>query len=275
MYKLIAIDLDETLLTTDKKVSIENVEAIEKAEDHGAKIVLATGRSIVNVEDTLEAIGFADREDEYVIALNGGTVSKTNDQEFLYTNGLSFDLASSLYKRGLEYDVSVQVFTKKDIYVYNYTEEEQRNLEPEIQVTEIFEENIDFLKGTEIIKVIFMNSDQEYLQEIEKDFVDLADECDISYSSGRYLEFNNQGVNKGAALEYLGDRLGISMDETMVIGDNFNDWSMFEVAGLSVGVHNMVEELREEVDFITEANNDEDAVAEAIEKFVLLPEKTN
>lgn len=268
MYKLLAIDLDETLLTTEKKVSQRNKEALQKADEMGVRIVIATGRGIAEVQDTLKAIGFDDKENEYVISFNGGAVTENKGTEFLYQEGISFEFASELYKRGLNYDVSVQVYTLDDIFVYNYTDSERAFLEPEIQVTEIFEDNIDFLKDTQIMKVIMMNEDHEYLEQIEEDFKDITMNSDVSYSSNRYIEFNHEGVNKGAALEFLAERLGIEMSETMAIGDNYNDWSMFKVAGFSVGVDNMVEGLRGEVDYISDKTNDEDAVAAIIEKFI-------
>lgn len=268
MVKLIAIDLDETLLTTEKTVSKRNREALQKADEMGVRVVIATGRGIVTVQDTLEAIGFEDKENEYVISFNGGAVTENKGTEFLYTDGLSFEFANELYKRGLNYDVCIQVYTKEDIFTYNYVQVERAYLEPEIQVIEIFDENLDFLKDTEIIKILFMNLDSTYLGKIEADLKDITVDSDVSYSSGRYLEFNHKGVNKGAALKFLADRLGIGMSETMVIGDNFNDWSMFKVAGFSVGVANMVEELRNEVDYISDKTNDEDAVAAIIEKFI-------
>lgn len=275
MYKLIAIDLDETLLTTEKTVSKRNREALQKADEMGVRLVIATGRGIVNVQDTLEALGFEDKENEYVISFNGGAVTENKGTRFLYTDGLSFEFASELYKRGLNYNVGIQVYTKDDIYVYNYSTEERMHLEPEIQVTEIFDENLDFLKDTEIIKILFMNLDQSYLRKIEVELKDITVDSDVSYSSNRYIEFNHKGVNKGAALEFLADRLGIDMSETMVIGDNYNDWSMFKVAGFSVGVDNMVEELRSEVDYVSEKTNDEDAVAEILEKFIFNPEEAD
>lgn len=275
MYKLLAIDLDETLLTTEKTVSKRNVEALKKADAMGVRIVIATGRGIVTVQDTLEAIGFDNKENEYVISFNGGAVTENKGTEFLYTDGLSFEFANELYQRGLDYDVCMQVYTKEDIFAYNYIEEERAHLEPDIQVTEIFDENLDFLKDTEIIKILFMNLDLVYLRKVEADLADLTVDSDVSYSSGRYIEFNHKGVNKGAALEFLADRLGIDMSETLAIGDNYNDWSMFKVAGLSVGVANMVDELRGEVDYISDKTNDEDAVAAIIEKFIFNPKEAN
>ena len=275
MYKLLAIDLDETLLTTEKTVSKINVDALQKADAMGVRIVIATGRGIATVQDTLKAIGFDDKENEYVISFNGGAVTENKGTEFLYQEGISFEFASELYKRGLNYDVGVQVFTLDDIFVYNYTDAERAFLEPEIQVTEIFEDNIDFLKDTQIMKVILMNEERQYLEQIEEDFKDITMNSDVSYSSNRYIEFNHKGVNKGAALEFLADRLGIDMSETMAIGDNYNDWSMFKVAGFAVGVDNMVEELRDEVDYISEKTNDEDAVAAIIEKFIFNPKESD
>lgn len=268
MYKLIAIDLDETLLTTEKTVSQRNKEVLQQADAMGVRIVIATGRGIAEVQDTLEAIGFEDKENEYVISFNGGAITENKGTKYLYREGISFEFASELYKRGLTYDVSVQVYTLDDIFVYNYTDAERAHLEPEIQVTEIFDENIDFLKDTQIMKVIYMNEDREYLEQIEEDFNDITMNSDVSYSSNRYIEFNHKGVNKGSSLKRLADLLGISMSETMVIGDNFNDWSMFKVAGFSVGVANLVEPLRDEVDYISEKTHEEDGVAAIIEKFI-------
>lgn len=83
MYKLIACDLDETLLTTDKEVSARNIAAIQKAEALGIKFVIATGRGIETVKPTLAAIEQAGREDEYVISFNGGAVAEVIERFIL------------------------------------------------------------------------------------------------------------------------------------------------------------------------------------------------
>lgn len=275
MYKLIAIDLDETLLNSEKTVSKKNIEAILKAEEMGVRIAIATGRGVAFVQDTLKAIGFHDQENEYVISFNGGAVTENKGNRFLYTDPLPFDFVSELYKKGIEYDVSVQVFTREDIFVYHYPEEERAYLEPGIKMTEIYSKNIDFLKDTEIIKVMFMNTDHNYLRQIAEDLKGLTVEREVTYSSNRYIEFTDQGVSKGTALKFLADHLDIELSETIVVGDNFNDHSMFKVAGFAVGVKNMVPELKDEVDYITEAHHDDDAVAEVINKFILEPQKEN
>ena len=104
---------------------------------------------------------------------------------------------------------------------------------------------------------------------IEDDLKDITGDLDVSYSSNRYIEFNHQGVNKGQGLKKLADILSVDIKETIAIGDNFNDLSMIKVAGLGVGVQNTVEDMKKECDVITKATNNENAVAEVINKYIL------
>ena len=104
---------------------------------------------------------------------------------------------------------------------------------------------------------------------IEDDLKDITGDLDVSYSSNRYIEFNHQGVNKGQGLKKLADILGVDIKETIAVGDNFNDLSMIKVAGLGVGVQNTVEDMKKECDVITKATNNENAVAEVINKYIL------
>lgn len=269
MYKLIACDLDETLLRDDRTISKEDIEAIQEAKKLGVKFVPATGRGFNTVENTLKELGLFQEENEYVISYNGGAITENKDNRLLHFEGISFELASELYKRGLKYDVCIHIYTKTDVYAYNYLQEEIDYLAGRMKVTEIFDDNIDFLKGQEIVKALYMNTDYSYLNQIEKDLSDITQGIDVSYSANRYIEFNHKGVNKGHGLLSLAKMLGIKKEETIAIGDNFNDLSMIKVAGLGVGVNNTIEDMKKECDYITEATNNENAVAEVIHKFIL------
>ena len=97
----------------------------------------------------------------------------------------------------------------------------------------------------------------------------LLDDITVSFSSNRYIEFMHKGVNKGAGLLKLADILGVRPEETMAIGDNINDIDMLKAAGLSIGVRNLNPAIRQYCDVVTDATNNEGAVAEAIEKYVL------
>ncbi|WP_444318409.1 HAD-IIB family hydrolase, partial [Megasphaera sp.] len=111
--------------------------------------------------------------------------------------------------------------------------------------------------------------DYDYLQQIHAEIRPLLDAITVSFSSNRYIEFMHKGVNKGAGLWKLADILGVAHEETMAIGDNINDIDMLKAAGLSVGVHNLNPVIRRYCDVVTDATNNEGAVAEAIEKYVL------
>lgn len=269
MYKIIACDLDETLIRTDRTISKEDKEAILKAKELGVKFVPATGRGFNTVEGTLKELGLYDLENEYVISYNGGAITENKGNKLLYFKGISFELASELYKRGLNYDVCIHVYTKDMVYAYNYLQEEIDYLAGRMEVTEIFSDNIDFLKGQEIVKVLYMNTDYSYLNKIEEELKEITQDIDVSYSSNRYIEFNHQGVNKGAGLLGLAEMLGVNKEETIAIGDNFNDLSMIKAAGLGVGVQNSAEGMKKDCDYITDATCNENAVAEVIRKFVL------
>jgi len=273
MYKLIACDLDETLLSGDSTVSKRNIEAIHKAKDQGVKFALATGRGYATVQNTLKEIDLYDQDDEYVISFNGGAITENKGNQTLRFAGISFDFANELFNRGLEYDVCIHVYTKEEVYVYNLVEEEREYLKNRMPVTEIYEDNIDFLEGEDIAKVLFMNTDRDYREQIEEDLKDITQNSDVTYSSNRYIEFNDEGVNKGAGITFLADHLEIDISDTIAIGDNFNDQPMLEAAGLSVGVANMVPDLKEDMDYVTEATHEEDAIHEVIDKFILNPDE--
>ncbi|MBR0283976.1 MAG: HAD family phosphatase [Selenomonadaceae bacterium] len=269
MYRLIACDLDETLLNSERKVSAGDVEAIRKFGELGGKFVLATGRGYASVAGTLEEIGLLGKEKEYVISFNGGAITENKGNRLIHFDGISFALAQQLFARGLQYDVCIHVYTKEVVHVYRLFDGERDYISGRMEIEEFFEDNLDFLKGQDIVKVLYVNTDPDYLRRIEEDLRDITGDVDVSYSSNRYIEFNHKGVTKGAGLLRLAELLGIPREETIAVGDNFNDLSMIRDAGLGVGVQNAVEGIRGDCDYITEATHDENAIAEVIEKFVL------
>jgi hypothetical protein len=269
MYKIIACDLDETLLNDDRQISKENKEAILKAKDLGVKFVVATGRGFHTVGETLKELELFDLENEYVISFNGGAITENKNNKLLHFEGISFELANNLFNRGLNYNVCIHIYTKDNVYIYNYSQEEKDYIAKRMNVTELLDTHIDFLRNEEIVKVLYMNTDYSYLNKIEKELSDITQDVDVSYSSNRYIEFNHKGVNKGAGLISLANLLNVDMKDTIAIGDNFNDLSMIKVAGLGVGVLNSIEGIKKDCDYITNTTCNESAVAEVINKFIL------
>ena len=271
MYKLIACDLDETLYGNDRTIPARNVEAIKRASELGVKFIPATGRGYNSVRETLVDLGLLDKEGEYVISYNGGAITENKGNRLLHFQGLPFEEAEELYRRVLNYDVCIHVYTREMVYAYNITQEEIARLSKRMQVTEVFDRDLQFLAGQDIAKVLYENRDFDYLKKIEEELKDITGNMDVSFSSNRYIEFNSKGVTKGAGLRFVAEMLGIKREETIAIGDNFNDLSMIQEAGLGVGVQNTIQGMRQYCDYITEATNDEGGVGEVIEKFILNP----
>ncbi len=269
MYKIIACDLDETLLNKDHIVPARNIEAIKKARALGVRFVPATGRGYSSVSPTLKELGLYDQENEYVISFNGGAVTENKGNRLLHFDGLPFDLANELYQRGQRYHVCIHAYTKDMVYVWNLGPREQSYLSGHMDITETSEKSLDFLRGQDIAKVLYMNLDYDYLKGIENDLKDITSDVDVSYSSNRYIEFNRRGVNKGSGLCILAKLLGVDMSETIAIGDNLNDLSMIKAAGIGAGVRNTLPSMKPECTLITDADNNEGAVAEVIERLIL------
>lgn len=269
MYRLIACDLDETLIRLDRTISKDDVNAIKELKKYDVKFVPATGRGYATVDNTLKELGLYNEAGQYVLSYNGGAITENKNHRLLSFDGIDFDLANQLWQRGLSYDVCIHVYTKEMVYAYNLVEDEIRYLAGRMPIEEVDWRDLGPLSGQEIVKVLYMNTDFAYLKKIEKEIADLTPDVDVSFSSGRYMEFNHRDVNKGSGLKKLANLLNIDLKECIAIGDNYNDLPMIKAAGLGVGVQNTVEAMKPECDFITTGTCNENAVSEVIHKFIL------
>ena len=271
MYKLIISDLDETLLNSEHKICDENIKLINKASKLGIKFIPATGRGYNEVSDILVDLNLHDKEDEYVISFNGGAITENKHMKVMNFENLPFEIANEIYKFGLKKDVCIHVYTEKDIYMYNVNDDERKRYENrETAFIEINEMSLDFLNDTPIAKVLYQNVDIPYLKNISDEMTHITDNnVSVSYSSNRYMEFNKIGVNKGKAVLNLSKLLGAEPNEVIVVGDNYNDIPMLEVAGLSVAAGNAVQDVKNICDYVCKNDNNEGVIAEVVEKFII------
>ena len=121
-----------------------------------------------------------------------------------------------------------------------------------------------------IAKILYEKRDMDYLKVLALKLPQsIQDTCSIAFSSGRYLEMNTKGVDKGYGMRWLVDYLGYDMDETIGIGDNYNDVEMIKTAKLGCAVACARDDIKELAQYVTKKDYDEGAVSEVIEKFVL------
>lgn len=268
-YKLIACDLDETLLDSHHGICQRNIELIHKARSLGVKFVPTTGRLFTSVDGVLELLGLDDLAEEYVISANGGIITENKNNQILKMSGLTFEKAKELFEFGKNYDICIQIHTIENIYMFNLNEDERSRVVGQGVCFEEFE-NFDTLKDKHIVKVLYETTDVTYLESLAPLLTDIIkDEVSLSYSSSRYMELNQLGVDKGQGLRELAEMLNIPIEATIAIGDHYNDQAMLEAAGLSVAAGNAIDDIKTICDYITIADHNEGVVAEVIEKFIL------
>lgn len=273
MYRLIASDLDETLLDDSHHVPERVRRAVSAARERGVRFVPCTGRPGPSVAPTLAELGLLGAPGEYVLGFNGGVLTENSAPEEPITScQLPRDVARRLYARGVELGLCIHTYTLGPLFVYDYLPEERAHIEGRLDIRETFARELDEAVGElTVVKLLYMSLDMDRLRSVarELDEEGLTDGLDVVYSSNRYLEFNAAGVNKGAGLLALAARLGVPREEVMAIGDNSNDVAMLQAAGLGVAVANASEEARAAADYVCAADNNIGGVAEAIERFVL------
>lgn len=269
MYRLIACDLDETLLDKGRHVSKRTQETIKMAEAQGLVFAPATGRGFYSIKQTLEELDAANKKNHYMIGFNGGVVVENYGPTIIKDFPMPFEILALLFEFGSNYDVAIHLYTFDQTYVYHSNPEEDAYLTT-IPHEKRPDDEISFLKDQVCYKALFQNLDRSYLERLEQEMPkSLHDVLEISYSSNRYIEFNPKGVSKGVALQTLAEHLEIPMEETIAIGDNTNDLAMIHAAELGIAVANAVPAVKEAAQHTTIADHEQSAVAEVIETFIL------
>ncbi|GAB3049436.1 Cof-type HAD-IIB family hydrolase [Virgibacillus ainsalahensis] len=282
--KLIATDLDGTLLNEQGEISRENAEAINKAMERGIKFVVATGRSYGAANKPLQAVGLASP----VICLNGA-LTYSLEKEMMRSAPMDMTLAKKIQKLCDKAGMYVEFFTNNGVYSTSREHFLQvmvdimKSANPDLTEAEIREgaeqrfqdEKVQFIQGyddvfsqegIEIHKILGFSIDKKKLQEVRETLKD-EHELAITSSGDINIEFNHPDAQKGVALEVLAKSMGIEMKDVMALGDNFNDESMLRMAGRGVAMGNAVEEIKQMCDYTT-TKNYEHGVAAAIEEML-------
>jgi len=278
MYKMIAIDLDGTLLNDEKEISKEDIEWVNKAyNEKGVIPVITTGRNVSSIEHFAHELG---RDVvKYVISQNGAIIKNMVNDEYISQNMIPDEIVKKVIEIFKRYNISVTLETA--MYVISDTKKSEEVMElydklgDEIRVIEdlrsydISNEQISIVTGEgekgELENII---GELEKLPEILVVPISryLAKNGDFVYER-YYIEMTAKGVSKGAGITKLANYLGIKNEEVMAIGDGENDIAMFEEGRLKIAMENSSQILKEKADYITVTNN-EAGVAKAIKKYI-------
>lgn len=269
MYKIIACDLDGTLLDDNKKISDNNYNAIQQAIKAGCKFVISSGRSNMSVDFFNKLFGF-DSIENYAIAFNGAYIYRTDNDEVLCEHLVPSYEAIQAIRLCRNFDIDVLAYRDRILWYDKFTERVKsyavRNM---VEYKGVY--NIEEIARKPVSKVIALGSPDE-LKRLERAVLssELSRTMTTFFSADVLYEFNPLGIDKGTGLSELCRILGINIEETIAIGDNFNDLSMIQRAGLGVCCKNGEKNVKALSDYVTLNDNNNSAVAEVIERFVLI-----
>lgn len=266
--KLVAIDIDGTLLNNERQITPEVKQAITDATNQGVKIVLTTGRPSIGILDVIQELGL-ENEDNYMIAYNGAVIQNAGSKKVLLESPLDYNdyLEIELLSRQLNIQLHVQDFemmytANKEISPYTIHEASLTGIP--LSYRPVSEMTPDI----KIIKAMYIGEPNHLDDVIAKVPQQYKERLSMFKSAPFYYEILNPEATKGNAVHELATLLGIKQEEVMAIGDNENDLSMIEYAGIGVAMENALPSVKAICNKIT-LSNEEHGVAHAIREWVL------
>nr|WP_260681934.1 Cof-type HAD-IIB family hydrolase [Alkalicoccobacillus porphyridii] len=240
--KLVALDIDGTLLNSDHQIPRENIEAITEAQEQGICVILSTGRSLMTCGEFADAL----KLESYLVTVNGSEIWD-KERNLVERNKLDSQLVQKMWDLSKEHE---------DTHIWAAA------------VGEVWRgEMPEDIHQTEWLKFGFDIKDDVTRATIREQ-LESHPELELSNSSPTNLEINAAGINKALGLEKVGKLLDISLSEMMAVGDSLNDLAMIKEAGIGVAMGNAQKYVKEQADWVTSTNN-EAGVAKAIRTWVL------
>lgn len=270
MPKLLCFDLDGTLLCDDKSISTQNKNALHQALKNGHSLAIVTGRSARGSRMIVDALEFH-QKNCYLISFQGNLIYDLYDNHLVYEAGVEKDFIIALLNDLNQHNIYAHTFDYKHIITNQSTDELKK-------YNEIAKEDVTFVVNWENLnaptypKIIAINyENQNILQEYANSFShsEFAKDFDCFFSSPYFLEFCKKDSNKGTGVKALASYLHFSPDDIVAMGDERNDIPMIQYAGMGCAMANAHPDLLKTADYITQRNNNESAIAEIIEKYML------
>ncbi|MWV42449.1 Cof-type HAD-IIB family hydrolase [Paenibacillus sp. HJL G12] len=265
-YKMIVLDLDDTLLRDDQSISPRTKEALMTAQKEGVKVVLASGRPTFGMKEIAKELEL-EKFGSFILSFNGAKIINCRTGEEIFSSTLSVDTVQQLFEISQREKLSMLTYLGDHIV----TEDRNEYTDIESGLTGMSIREVDsFVQAVQepVVKVLMVDAPEKVVEAEKKLQEELAGELSVMRSKPFFLEFTEAGVDKGTSLHQLIRHLGILQEEVIAMGDSFNDLAMIRFAGLGVAMGNARDEIKDAADYVTDTNMN-DGVAKVIEKFVL------
>lgn len=261
-YKLIAIDVDGTLLNEKNEITQKTRNAVKLCKEKDVMVCISSGRPVQGIEYINKSLDL----DSAFIAYNGAMVAD-NKRNIIYEKKLCAESAGKVIELGEKYNTTIVVWLDNILYtnkinerVKDYEKISNVNAKVPNDMFSVIKNGVTKILWSDEVPVI-----NDYLSHVGRFLPE-----DINFHTSRpyFLEFVDKNASKGIALNKLRIYYGIKQEEIVAIGDGFNDISMLEYAGLGVAMDNAPTAVKEKADYIT-LSNDEDGVSHVIEKYII------
>ena len=287
MYKLVAVDLDGTLLNQYGIVTEYTKNVVKQTIEKGTDVIIASGRPI----DSIQTIAKEIESEKYFIAGNGALIYDIQKNQIIYDKFLPKEKVLEIIKVCEENSISYNVYTDQTILAtalkYNVLYYQKENLKKEENKQtkiSIIENMYEYVKNSEqekFLKITICDDNQTVFQSIIRKLrkIQEVEVLDVSHMSRKtikqgteeitieyyYTEITLQNVDKWDAIEYLIQKLNIKKEEVMAIGDNVNDKKMIQEAGFGVAMGESTPEVIQIADYVT-TSNEEEGVAKVLQE---------
>ena len=269
MIKLVALDMDGTLLNSRHEISSENRELVKTCIEKGVKFVLISGREIESIKHYSRILDL----DTYLTGYNGSLITNNDGNKAVFSNTLNPRLVKAVIEEAYKANMFIIAFLQDSILVSDNSSKWYKNFLEFTIANPIVEADLllyldENNKWDEINKICLSDDHKKLIDFKEAIEPKLKEEFTLLFSLPFFLEVFNNNVSKGLALEKLAHYYGVNREEILAIGDGENDISMIKFAGLGVAMGNSSQLVRNSADFIT-LTNDENGVASTLRKFLI------
>ena len=264
--KLLVLDIDGTLTNSKKEITEKTKTALFRMMEKGHLVMIASGRPTPGLRRYEAELELRERGG-YLLSYNGAKVTRCKDGAVIYQKLLSKEYIAGIYQFACKHDCGIITYDSDVISgrrLDDYLRLEARINGMTLKEVENFTEYVNF-----DVNKCLLTADPAVSYEYEKMLAEqYEDVLSIGRSEPFFIEVMAKGVDKAKTLEQVIGKIGIRYEDTICCGDGFNDRSMIEYAALGVAMANAQPEVKAVADYIT-ASNDEDGIAEVIERFIL------
>ena len=268
--KVLFLDLDGTLLNDQKEITPGNRQAIGQMLELGHKVVITSGRPLESALLQAERLGLMG-QGCYVIAYNGAVVYDCFREREVFRAALRLEDLYAVFDEANQRGVHIQTYGHGDVLV-----ESRNDTQTVRRYCDIIHMNHRVIQDVRSIleppvKALLIDFQSRAAIEGMLQWINehMGGKADCFFSSRYYLEVVPAGINKGYSVVNLCQRLGVPIEHTIAAGDEANDISMLQAAGIGVAMRNAVPEAKEAADYITKRDNNHDGIAEVIARFIL------